>query len=65
MTRISSLSNSTWQVRANAAVVAIISADEPEIPAPAGDLEYVSSTKPLFGGPTVAKKKRQRYPANA
>ena len=39
--------------RASAAVVAIISADEPEMPAPAGDSECVSISKP----PSGAKKR--------
>ena len=39
----------TVEKRASAAPVAIISADEPEMPAPAGDSECVSSTNPACG----------------
>src|ERR1051326_5281984 len=44
---------------ASAAVVAIINADEPEMPAPAGDSEWVSTSKPPSGA-----KKRDRCPAS-
>src|SRR5208282_4806079 len=44
--------------RARAALLAIISAEEPEMPDPAGDSENVSSRKPPFG-----MKKRTRQAA--
>ena len=49
MTRICSMSISRPTKRASAALVQIIMADEPEMPAPAGDSECVSSRKPCFG----------------
>ena len=42
--------------RAIAAVVAIISADEPEIPAPAGDSESVSINAPSFGAKNCSSR---------
>ncbi len=60
MTRICSMSISRPTNRANAALVQIIMADEPEMPAPAGDSECVSRRKPCFGS-----KNLTRYAASA
>src|SRR5208283_169267 len=49
ITRICSIFSLRLVKRARAALVAIIRAEEPEMPAPAGDSENVSSRKPLFG----------------
>src|SRR5271165_1741783 len=46
--------------RANAALVEIIMAEDPEMPAPAGDSECDSNRNPCFGW-----KKRTRYAARA
>src|SRR5579859_4509815 len=59
ITRICSRSSLRPVYLARAAVVAIMRAEEPEIPAPAGDSELVSISKPPSGA-----KYRARYPAN-
>src|SRR5882762_390778 len=42
--------------RARAAVAAIMRADEPEIPAPAGDSESVSTSRPSFGAKNCSRR---------
>ena len=65
MTRICSSVRLRSVKRASAAVVAIISADDPEMPAPAGDSESVSISSPSLGAKNCSRRaasgRRKRF----